>query len=352
VTASVLETHGITAHYASAHGPDVQAVDSVSIQLRRGEVLGLAGESGCGKSTFASVVAMTARPPLYVLAGDMVIEGTPLELTHMEKLPRELRGKLVSLLPQGAMNSLNPTARVRDLAYDVLRAHDQFMTRREAADRTRERLERLSLPARVMEAYPHQLSGGMRQRTVAVVSTLLNPTVLVADEPTSALDVSAQRALVQLLRELLEQELVRAILFITHDLALLSTLADRIAIMYAGRLAEVGPTRDIVDRPRHPYTRALMQTVLTPDRRPRGKRVEGIPGEPPDLRRPPAGCRYNPRCSFVMDVCRHEDPPVVGDDTRFATCWWVKDHPAEDGSSLPPATGAATSPARGEGLPA
>jgi peptide/nickel transport system ATP-binding protein len=323
---AVLETHGVTAQYASSAGPDVQAVDAVSIELRRGEVLGLAGESGCGKSTFASVVAMTARPPLYVLAGDMVIDGTPVDLTDMERLPREMRGKLVSLLPQGAMNSLNPTARVRDFAYDVLHAHDPFMTRRDAIDRTRERLEHLSLPTRVLDAYPHQLSGGMKQRTVAVISTLLNPTVLVADEPTSALDVSAQRALVHLLRELLEQDLVQAIMFITHDLALLSTLADRIAIMYAGRLAEVGPTRDIVDRARHPYTQALMQTVLTPDPTVRGRRVEGIPGEPPDLRRPPSGCRYAPRCSFVMDICRREDPPPVGDGARFATCWWVREH--------------------------
>src|SRR5262249_29164540 len=148
-------------------------------------------------------------------------------------------------------------------------------------------------------------------------------------EPTSALDVSAQRALVKLLRELLERQLVQAIMFITHDLALLSTIADRIAIMYAGRLAEIGPTREVVDRARHPYTRALMRTVLAPEPGVRGSRIEGIPGEPPDLRRPPPGCRFAPRCPLVMDVCRRETPPLVGDPDRYATCWWVRDHSQE-----------------------
>jgi peptide/nickel transport system ATP-binding protein len=326
---AVLEARGISAHYATAAGPDVHAVDDVSLELFRGEVLGLAGESGCGKSTFASVVAMTVRPPLHVVAGEMVIDDNRIELTAPERLPRLWRGKLAALLPQGAMSSLNPTARVRDMAYDVIRAHEPDIRRRDAMDRARERLEQLSLPPRVLDAYPHQLSGGMRQRVVAIVSTLLNPTVLVADEPTSALDVSAQRALVQLLRTLLERELVRAIMFITHDLALLSTMADRIAIMYAGRLAEVGPAHEVVDHPRHPYTRALMRTVLTPDPELRHRRIEGIPGEPPDLRRPPPGCRYAPRCAFVMDICRREDPPAVGPTGRFATCWWVRDHAQE-----------------------
>ena len=326
--AALLEARDISAAYASNVGPDVHAVNEVSMQLYRGEILGVAGESGCGKSTFASVVALTARPPLYVVGGDMVLDGEKVDILHLERLPREWHGNRVALLPQGAMNSLNPTSRVRDLAFDVIRAHEPHVTRKEAFERARERLESLSLPVRVLDSYPHQLSGGMKQRVVAVISTLLNPKVLIADEPTSALDVSAQHSLTQLLRQLLDKELVQSIMFITHDLPLLSTVADRIAIMYAGLVAEVGPAREVVDHGWHPYTRALMDTVLAPEPRVRRRRIEGIPGAPPDLRYPVEGCPYQPRCPLRMDVCR-QDPPAVGDPHRFARCWWAKEHRAE-----------------------
>jgi peptide/nickel transport system ATP-binding protein len=326
--AALLEANDVSAHYVSAAGPDVQAIGHVSMQLYRGEILGVAGESGCGKSTFASVVALTARPPLYVVGGDMVLDGEKIEITRLEQLPRSMHGKLVALLPQGAMNSLNPTSRVRDLAYDVIKAHEPHVTKKEAFDRARERLEELSLPVRVLDSYPHQLSGGMKQRVVAVISTLLNPKVLIADEPTSALDVSAQHALTQQLRQLLDHDLVQSIMFITHDLPLLSTVADRIAIMYAGLIAEVGSAREVVDHGWHPYTRALMQAVLAPEPGVRRKRVEGIPGAPPDMRYPPEGCPYQPRCPLRMDICK-EDPPAIGAPHRFARCWWVKEHFAE-----------------------
>ena len=235
------------------------------------------------------------------------------------------------------MNALNPTVRIRDLAHDVIRAHEPDVTRLEAYERARARLEQLSLPVRALDSYPHQLSGGMRQRVVAVISTLLNPRVLVADEPTSALDVSSQRGLIELLRELLGRGFIQAVVFITHDLPLLSTVADRIVIMYAGQLAEAGPCRDIVDRPRHPYTMALMDTVLVPEPQVRRRRIEGIRGSPPDLRFPPAGCRFHPRCRYVMDVCRESEPPLVGDgrhgvtagEGSFAACWWVQQQSEE-----------------------
>jgi peptide/nickel transport system ATP-binding protein len=326
--AALLEAREVTAHYASPSGPDVQAVNHVTMQLYKGEILGVAGESGCGKSTFASVVALTARPPLYVVAGDLVIDGQKVDIMELERLPRQMHGKLVALLPQGAMNSLNPTSRVRDLAHHVITAHEPHVTRKQSFERARERLEQLSLPVRVLESYPHQLSGGMKQRVVAVISTLLNPKVLIADEPTSALDVSAQHALTMQLRQLLDEGLVQSIMFITHDLPLLSTVADRIAIMYAGLVAEVGPVRDVVDYGWHPYTRALMGTVLAPEQEVRRKRIEGIPGSPPDLRYPPQGCPYQPRCPLRMDIC-NQDPPAVGEPHRFARCWWVKEHFAE-----------------------
>ncbi len=320
---ALLSLRSVRAGYRSASGPDVQAVDGVSLELAKGELLGVAGESGCGKSTLATVIALMARPPLRVTGGEMVLDGRAIQLSEQARLPRAWRGKLIAALPQGAMNSLNPTARVRELAYDVIRAHEPTVTRSEAIDRARVRLEQLSLPPRVLESYPHQLSGGMRQRVVAVVSTLLNPRVLVADEPTSALDVSSQKALTVLLRQLLERGFIEGVLFITHDLPLLSAIADRIAILYAGRIVETGTAAEVIQRPRHPYTQALINSVLVPEPQVRHRRIEGIAGAPPDLRHPPSGCRFHPRCPVAMDVCHRDEPPEVGSDRRWAACWWV-----------------------------
>jgi peptide/nickel transport system ATP-binding protein len=291
-------------------------------------VLGIAGESGCGKSTLAAVMSLTARPPLYVKSGEIELEGQTLQLaqlTGQAQVPHDWHGKRVALLPQRAMNSLNPTARVRDIVVDVIRAHDPVIHPHEAIELARERLEQLSLPARVLDSYPHQLSGGMRQRVVAVISTLLNPTVLIADEPTSALDVSSQKELMVLLQLLLENGFITRIVFITHDLPLLSNIADRIAVMYAGQIAEIGDTMQMVDHPLHPYTQVLIGSTLDPEPRVRGQRLAGIKGAPPDLRHPPSGCRFHPRCPHVMDICSQKEPPVVGDEERYATCWWVQE---------------------------
>lgn len=314
----------LRAYYATG-GQEVKAVDDVTLEVRPGEVLGIAGESGCGKSTLASVLALTAQPALRVKSGEMGLDGRTVDLSDLRRVPRDWHGKMVALLPQRAMNSLNPTARIRDLAYDVIHAHEPKISRRAAIDRARQRLEQLSLPPRVIDSYPHQLSGGMRQRVVAVISTLLNPQVLIADEPSSALDVSSQKLLVQLLQALLEQGFITRIVFITHDLPLLSNVADRIAVMYAGQIIEIGPTAQITRRPEHPYTRALIASTLDPDPRVRGTRIEGLPGAPPDLRNPPPGCRFHPRCRFAMDICARETPPTVEHEDGFAACWWVRD---------------------------
>lgn len=319
----LLRVQNVRAAYAVG-GREVQAVEEVSLTLREGEVLGLAGESGCGKSTLATILALAARPPLYVKSGQMVLEGKTIDLTLGAGLPRELRGQLISILPQGALNSLNPTARVRELAYDVLKAHRPTIQRSEAYELTRERLEQLGLPARVLENYPHQLSGGMKQRVVTVISTLLNPKVLIADEPTSALDVSSQKAVVGLLKTLLERRVISSIVFIAHDLPLLREIADRIAIMYAGKIAEIGTNHEIIDAPKHPYTQALMGSILVPEPYVRQKRVEGIEGSPPDLRSPPSGCRFHPRCKYAMPKCSQTQPPEFGTPERFAACWLLE----------------------------
>jgi peptide/nickel transport system ATP-binding protein len=320
----LMSVQNIHAAYKTG-GSEIKAVEGVSLNLREGEVLGLAGESGCGKSTLAAVLALAAHPPLYVQQGTMTLAQKTYDLSKHKDLPREMRGQLISVLPQGALNSLNPTARVRDLAYDVLRAHQPSIKRAEASERTRERLEQLGLPARVLESYPHQLSGGMKQRVVTVISTLLNPKVLIADEPTSALDVSSQRSVVTLLKQLLEKRVILSIVFIAHDIPLLRNIADRIAIMYAGKLVELGPTKTIVDAAHHPYTRALVGSILVPEPYIRQKRVEGIEGSPPDLRDLPSGCRFHPRCKHAFDKCLQLEPPYFGKSEAFAACWLLEE---------------------------
>jgi peptide/nickel transport system ATP-binding protein len=322
--ADLMSVQNVHAAYRTG-ATEVKAVEGVSLSLREGEVLGLAGESGCGKSTLAAVLALAARPPLYVKSGTMKLENKTLDLTRDAELSRGLRGQLISVLPQGAMNSLNPTARVRDFAYDVLKAHQPNIKRPDATERTRERLEQLGLPPRVLESYPHQLSGGMKQRVVTVISTLLNPKVLIADEPTSALDVSSQRSVVNLLKQLLEKKVISSVVFIAHDIPLLRNIADRIAIMYAGKLIELGPTKQIVDASQHPYTKALINSILVPEPYIRERRVEGIEGSPPDLRNPPSGCRFHPRCKHAFDKCLQQEPPYFGGSESFAACWLLEE---------------------------
>ncbi|GAA2754717.1 ABC transporter ATP-binding protein [Actinopolymorpha rutila] len=313
----------------NVEGGRVVAVDDVSIEVRKGEVLGVAGESGCGKSTLGSILSLTVRPPLYVLSGSLEVDGKQLDLGPDRKPPRSWRGEVVSLLPQGAMNSLSPTVRIRDFAYDVIRAHQPGVRRDNAIERARQRLEQLDLPARVLDYYPHQLSGGMKQRVVTVISTLLDPRLLIADEPTSALDVSSQRILIEMLREMLKQDIIGGVIFITHDLPVLNTIADRIAVMYAGKIAEVSPATELINRPRHPYSASLLSSVLVPEPHMRQTRVRGIPGAPPSLAHPPDACRFHPRCPLVMDICRTEDPPRVGDERRHSLCWWADQHPGQ-----------------------
>lgn len=310
---SLLSINRLKAYYRMIQGIDIKAVDEVSLEIREKEVLGIAGESGCGKSTLASVISLTIIPPLYIAGGEIYINSNNNILNlDKETLRKEIKGKYISIVPQGAMNSLNPTLKIRNFIIDVLKEHFPEISKEEALKRARERFEALSLPTRVLDAYPHQLSGGMKQRTVTVISTLLNPNILIADEPTSALDVSSQKIVIKLFVDLLKMNIIKSIIFITHELPLLRHFADRIAIMYAGKIMEIGPMEKIIFSPLHPYTKLLLSSVLVPEPGIKNKRVEAIPGVPPDLKNPPLGCRFYPRCpSFVKNLCDKEVPPFV-----------------------------------------
>ncbi len=320
----LLVAEDLRAYYRHGLNGWIRAVDGVSLTLGEGEILGVAGESGCGKSTLAQVLASVARWPLCPRGGSLRIDGREVPLSATAEASH--RGTVVSMMPQGAMNSLNPTQRVRDFVFDVLRSHDPAMTRQAAAQRARERLAQLHLPERVLDAYPHQLSGGMKQRVVAVISTLLNPRVLIADEPTSALDVSAQRALLALMAQLLVEGIIGGIILVTHELPILRNVAHRTMIMYAGQVSETGPTERVIFEPAHPYTRALMDATLVLESATKRQRIEGLEGAPPDLSQPPAGCRFHPRCPHASDACEEAFPPTLRlEADHTVACWWVTD---------------------------
>lgn len=266
----------ISVEYEIRDGSHVLAVKNASFSLEHGEVLGIAGESGSGKSTLAAAISGNSAMNMRITTGSVAFdEGQDINLVQTQGVPRELRGRRISLLPQRALNALNPTARIGDFAFDVVRSHDKKMTKRQALEKTGERLDQLGLPRAVLTMYPHQLSGGMRQRVVTVISTLLDPEILIADEPTSALDVSSQKALVLMLQKMMEEGMLSRAIFITHDLALLSNIATRIAIMKDGVILETNTTDEIINNPQHEYTRTLLNAVLEPDPSVRTRVIQG-----------------------------------------------------------------------------
>jgi len=285
-TETLLELRKLAVAYGSA-----QAVDGVDLEIRAGEVVGLAGESGSGKSTVANAVMQILRPPALVTGGSVLFRGEDLVGKSVEEL-RRFRWRNVSLVFQSAMNALNPVMRVGDQFVDMMQAHERISKRRALA-KAGELLELMCIDGRRVRAYPHQLSGGMRQRVIIAMALALEPELVILDEPTTALDVVVQREILQQVQDL-QDELQFAVLLITHDLSLLLETADRIAIMYAGELVETAPAERLAANPLHPYTQGLLRS-FPPLTGPR-VRLTGIGGSPPDLRDPPAGCRFHPRC--------------------------------------------------------
>ena len=273
----------------------VRAVDGVDLTIRAGEVVGLAGESGCGKSTVANALMQILRPPARLVSGSIVFRGEDLTEKSREEL-RQYRWRNVSMVFQSAMNALNPVMRVGDQFVDMMRAH-QKVSKRTALARAGELLDIVGIDPRRLRAFPHELSGGMRQRVIIAMALALGPELLIMDEPTTALDVVVQREILQQVEDL-RRDFDFAVLFITHDLSLLLEFADRIAIMYAGEIVERAPSARLHANPQHPYTRGLMESF--PPLTGPIQRLAGIPGAPPDLADPPAGCRFHPRCPLCL----------------------------------------------------
>lgn len=303
----MLEVKDLKTKYITRFLEDIYAVDGVSLKLEEGKSLGIAGESGCGKSTLALSLMGYYFAPLHYSSGEIIIDGNSITDLDPDTIRKNVLGREVAYIPQAAMNALNPTRKIIKFIEDVIHAHDPDMLKTEIYDMARARFEELGLPAKVLNQYPVELSGGMKQRTVIAISTILSPKVLIADEPSSALDVTSQKMVIKMLRNLMEKGYIKSMIFITHELPLLYNVTDDIMVMYAGQVTEIGPAKDMVFNPIHPYSKGLMGSIIVPEEGTRGHKLEAIPGTPPNLKNPPKGCRFAERCKYAKPECKYSD---------------------------------------------
>jgi len=325
MTTPIFEVENLRAHYLTRFGQKIQAVDGVSFSLKPGEILGIAGESGCGKTTLVSACMGLYIPPLHLSGGDVRIEGKSILGMDVETNRKEVLGRKISMIPQGALNSLNPTRKVKDLATDMILSHDENADKKAVHARLRERFRKLGMPAdEVLNSYPVQLPAGMKQRVVIGISTLLDPRVVIADEPTSALDVSTQKAVIRLLFELMDQGIIGSMLFITHELPLLRHVSNNIAVMYAGEFVEMGNIEQVIFDPRQPYTKALMGSMLSAEAGHRGQKPVSIEGAPPNLAFPIKGCRFAERCPSVQPDCKENQQVIRIVKDRQVRCQYAE----------------------------
>jgi len=319
VNGNVLQVEDLRVYYPTRAG-SVKAVDGVTLNLAAGERLGLVGESGCGKSTMALSLLRMIKSPGRIEGGRILLDGVDLTLFSTDEM-RKIRLSKISLIPQGAMNSLNPVMRVKNQIIDGMRTHRPELTRQELDERVGETLDLVGLEREVTMMYPHELSGGMKQRVCVAIAISLRPKVIVADEPTSALDVIVQKQVMETIEELHEQ-LGAAVILIGHDMGLMAQFAERLAVMYAGRLVEVGPIGEVFHGPLHPYTQLLISSVPLLDEK---GSFRGIPGITPSLLNVPPGCNFHPRCPQAKEICSERVPALV----EMAPNRWVACHRGE-----------------------
>ncbi len=318
---AMLDVTELTTKYITRFREDVYAVDHVSLKVEEGKSLGIAGESGCGKSTLALSLMGYYFPPLHYMSGEIIINGQNISGMNPDEVRKQILGTQISYIPQAAMNALNPTRKVINFIEDVVQAHNPYATKKAIYEIAKERFERLGLSAEVLQKYPVELSGGMKQRTVIATSVILFPLVLIADEPSSALDVTSQKMVIKMLRDLMETGFIKSMIFITHELPLLYNVVDDIMVMYAGQIVEKGTAREAVFDPLHPYSKGLMGSIIVPESGLRNVKLAAIPGVPPNLKNPPSGCRFAERCKYVLPACTaHPVPMRELDNGRAYRC--------------------------------
>jgi peptide/nickel transport system ATP-binding protein len=314
----VLEVQDVVMHYRTKHG-EVSAVDGISFTLHQGEALGLVGESGCGKTSVAMSLLGLLPENARIRSGKILLDGKDL-VPLPEHEMRKHRWHDISMVFQGAMNAWNPVYRVGDQIHEALRTHFPGISKSEGRKRIVDLFDLVGLPPQMMDRYPHEFSGGMRQRAIIAMALSCNPRLIIADEPTTALDVIVQDRILKQLKKI-QQDLGMAIIYISHDIAVIAEVSDRIGVMYAGKIVELGSTEDVFSRPRHPYSWLLLSStpsILGPRRK-----LVALKGEPPNLLEPPPACRFHPRCPFATERCRQEEPPLdmYHKSGQQAACW-------------------------------
>lgn len=315
---ALLSIRDLVVEYNTRAGP-VQAVRGVDLDVQRGEILGLVGESGCGKSTLGK--ALLRMPPGHIRQGTITFDGTELTSLSEQEMAREIRGDRIGMVFQDPMTSLNPIQSIVDHLIETIRTHQPEVSTEEARDKAEALVDRLGIRSARIDDYPHQFSGGMRQRIMIALALALHGDLVIADEPTTALDVIVEAQFLDLLRELRE-EFDLTIILITHNIGVVAQVADRVAVMYAGKIVEIAPVEELFDETKHPYSQGLLSSVPSIDLE--DTELHKMGGAPPSLTNIPSGCPFHPRCPFVMPICSEKKPrllPVDGNERHLASCW-------------------------------
>jgi oligopeptide/dipeptide ABC transporter ATP-binding protein len=328
---TLVKVEDLSVTYHTRIGP-VSAVDHVSFEIQKGEILGLVGESGCGKSTLGKALMRLIEPPAEISSGHIIFDGEDIMQYDEEKM-RDFRGRRTSMIFQDPMTSLNPMQRVDDHLVEAIQVHEPKTKREKALERTTTLIERLGIGLNRLGSYPHQLSGGMRQRVMTGLGLVLNAELIVADEATTSLDVIVEAKLADQLREI-RDEFGVTLLMITHNIALVAEMADRVAVMYAGHVVEMGDIYTVFEKPLHPYTQGLLGSVPSIELNDRDELFK-MPGEPPNLTHPPTGCRFHPRCQYAMPICSRLEPDLLKTSSgSLVHCWLYQDHPEKTEKTL------------------